>query len=86
MIRVIKSKRMRERSCSRNWGKERCKQVSVGEGKTPFGSPTRRWEYNIKMYRAQNGCGLDRSGPGQAKMTGPCCEYGNKTSGRKKCR
>ena len=33
------------------------------------GLPTRRWEYNIKMYHKQNGCALDSPDSEQAQIT-----------------
>jgi hypothetical protein len=53
------------------------------EGNRPVGTPTRRWEDNIKMDNKEivlEGGGINSFGSGQGPLAGSC-EHGNEPSG-----
>jgi hypothetical protein len=61
IIRLIKARRIRRAGIKHVWGRG-VHRVSVGkpQGKSPVGSPRRRWEDNIKIYLQEMGCeGMD---------------------------
>jgi hypothetical protein len=71
ILRAIKSKRIRGTGHIAGIGEERgVYRILVGkpEGKRPMGRPTRRWEYNVRMYLQPVGCGsMDRIGLAQIR-------------------
>jgi hypothetical protein len=57
--------------------------VGKPEGKSPLGSPRRRWEDGIRMDLGETGlggCGLDSTSSGQGPVAS-CCEYDDEPLG-----
>ena len=89
IIRVIKSRRLREAGHVARMGERRGAYrvlVKTREGRRPRGRPRRRWEGNIKTdLRGVGWRVMDWIDLAQDRQAASCCECGNEPSDSIKC-